>query len=618
MRKVRWMVAALAVCVGILAGRAAVALAEPAGEDAGRIVVFRFDGGLQEAPPAVEFGFEMGPRHSLYGLLERFRKAKKDERVKAVVVTFDRPEIGWAQMQEIRQEISDLRAADKDVYCYLEEASGRVYQLATAASRICLVPTGEVRLVGFQVEQVYFKGLLDKIGVQADVEQIGAYKEAGEPFTQTAPSEKAREMVKWLADDLFDQMVETIAEGRQIPNNEVRALIDRGPFTAREALEANLVDETLYAEAFAESLRERYGQAVEFVHDYGAKRGPEIDFSSPLAFFKLLGEAVSKVKEPTKPSIAVVYVDSVIMTGKTECGWFGERGPTGSTTIRRVLTRVRKDDGVKAVVLRVDSPGGSAVASDIIWHATRAVGGEKPLVVSMGNVAASGGYYVSAGARAIFADPGTVTGSIGVLGGKLVTKGLWDWLGVTFHETTRGRNADLLNSNRPFDDRQRALIRKHMQAVYDTFTDRVAKGREGRLKKDLEQLAGGRVFTGRQAQANGLVDKLGGLQAAIKFAAAEANVSDYKIRLLPEPRNFMDLLMRGLSGKEEDEEGADVEVAAKAWHWTLKTPAVRQLLPALQKIDPHRAGVILRSLLRIELLGREHTLLVLPGEITIR
>ncbi len=615
-RRTASMLAGLMCCVSI--GTVWAAQAGQDLENGAQIAVLRFHGPLSEAPAEFDLGFDLEPKQSFYDLLECFRKAGKDRQLKAVVLTFDQPLIGLGQMQELRQMILDLRKADKDVYCYLEEAGPAVYQLATSASRVYMVPTGEIHLIGLHVEVAYFKSLLDKIGVEADIEQIGAYKEAGEPFTRTGPSDQAREMLDWLGRDLFDQMVETIAQGRRMSNEEVRELIDRGPFTARQALEAKLVDETLYAEEFAESLRKRYGQQVEFVHDYGAKEAPELNFMAIFKSLLLGGAAGSKGKARAKPSIAVVYVDGLIMPGKTEPSLFGEAGIVGGTTLRRVLHKARKDGSIKAVVLRVDSPGGAATASDIIWHAATQLGKDKPLVVSMGNIAASGGYYVSAGAGTIFADRGTITGSIGVIGGKLVTKGLWDWLGVTFHETSYGRNADLYNSNRRFDDRQRALIREQMQATYDAFTDRVAKGRGGRLKEEIDQVAGGRVFTGRQAQANGLIDRLGGLQEAIEFAAAQANVSDYEIRRLPEPKNLFDLFFRGLTGEGQEDEDIDVTVTTRNQPWTLLAPAVRELLPVLQRLDPLRARTMLRSLLRIELLNRENTLLIMPGEMTIR
>ncbi|GMV96405.1 MAG: putative protease IV SppA [Phycisphaerae bacterium] len=599
-----------AVAVGWIARPA------PAAEGPGQIVMFNLSGPILEAPSEFDL-FALEQSKTLHDLLERFRRVKKDEAVKAVVVTFDSPMLGWGQMQELRQALKDLRSADKEAYVYLEEASGGLYQLAAAGSKLVMSPTGTLDLTGLHAEQTYFKGLLDKIGVVADFEHVGAYKGAGEPFTRTEPSPEAREMMEWLFKDLFDQMVTGIAESRQMTPEHVRELIDAGPYTAKEALKAKLIDETAYVEDFVRTLRRRYGENVKFVYNYGARKGPEIDLSNPFAFFKIFSEAMQPGKTAAKPAIGIVYLDGMIMTGKTEPGFFGPSGLVGSTTIRRVLNKARDDDSIKAVVFRVDSPGGSALASDIIWNAARELSARKPLVVSMGNVAASGGYYVSMGAKTIFADPATLTGSIGVVGGKLVTKGLWDWAGVSFHEYSYGKNADLMNSNRKWDDRQRAIMRKYMEDIYGEFTDRVRKGRGDRLKKDLEELAGGRVYTGKQALALGLVDKLGGLQDAVKFAAAGANLSDYDIRLLPEKKNFIDLLMKSLMGQSPEDEEVAVQALPRLG-WTLQASAVRELLPALRQMDPFKARAVIRSLMRIELLAREGTLMVLPAEITVR
>jgi len=583
------------------------------------VAVYGLRGAIEDGPAALQFGFEFEPQQTLFRLLQRFRKVEKDDDVKAVVLTFSDVRLGWGKMQELRQAILGLRAAKKDVYCYLEEARPSTYLLATAASRICIVPTGDIELMGLHVEEAYFKNLMDKIGLEADIEHVGAYKGAGEPFTRTGPSDQAREMTEWLVKDLYEQMVETVSQGRNIPADQVRALIDRGPFNAKQAIEAKLVDEAMYVDELVESIRDRYGENAEFVANYGKEKKAQIDFSSPFAFFKLLGEGMSKGKASAKPAVAVVYLDGMIVTGKTEQSPFGDAGAVGSTSLRHALNKAANDDAVKAVVFRVNSPGGSATASDIIWRAATELGKEKPFVVSMGDIAASGGYYVSAGAKAIFANRGTITGSIGVIGGKLITKGLWDWAGINFHETTMGKNADLFNTNRRFDDRQRVIVREQLETVYKDFTDRVMTGRGNKLKKELSELAGGRVFTGRQAEATGLVDRIGGLDDAIAYAAKQAKLAEgeYEIRVLPEPQNFMDLFLRSLTGQEEDEEGVDVAVKADT-PWTLKAPFAQELLPMLERLDPTRARTILRSLLRIELLGRDHVLMALPGELDIR
>lgn len=603
---------ALFIPLGFLpAARAADADVKEA--DAGQIAVFELGGYLSESPEPFDFGLEPQEKLTLYGLGKRLEKAKKDDRLKAIVLLMDQPVMGLAQMQELRRRIEDMRAVDKDVYVYLEEPSAGMYLLATAAPRIYLAPSGGLDLTGLHVEMAYFKNLLDKINVQADLLHVGEYKSAGEPFTRTGPSDEANEMYDWLYGDLFDQMVEMIATSRpELTQEEVRNLIDDGPFTANQALEAKLVDDLLYADQIVGKLHTRYGEEVSIVRNYGRKKGPDVDFSSPFAFFKFLGETMAKGGKTEKASIAVVYLEGMIVPGQTQRDIFGDDGGTvGSTTIRRILAKVREDDAIKAVVMRVNSPGGSALASDIIWQATTVLKEQKPFVVSMGNVAASGGYYVSASADTIFADPATITGSIGVIGGKLVTKGLWDWFGITFHEVQRGKNADLYSSTEPFNDAQRELVRQNMEQVYDQFTDRVKQGRADRLHEDLQEIAGGRVYTGRQAHERGLVDRLGGLDEAIEFAAAEANVANYDVRQFPEQKNFFEHLFK----PEEDEESGETVSLRSGFTggWLRGLPSLQPLLATMQKIDPIRARSIERGLLALEMLSNENVLAYWPG-----
>ncbi len=588
------------------------------------VAVFRMHGEIEEPPPAMEFNFSGEEKRTLYNWIERLRKAKKDPQLKAVVLVLDEPQIGLAQMQELRTAIKELRAAEKDVYAYLESVNSGPYMLATAASKVVMVPTGDLNLIGLNTEQPYFKGLMDKLGLQADIEHVGAYKAAGEPFTRTGPTPEAKQQTEELVKDIFDQLVETIAESRQLQPGEVRTLVDQAPFTAKQALKAKLVDELAYAEDFTDTLKKKYGDEVTFEHNYGAKKGPEVDFSNIFSVFKSFGEMMKEARTSGKTNIAVVYVNGMIVTGKQEQGLFGDSNNAASTTLRHTLAKAAEDDTVKAVVLRVNSPGGSALASEIIWHAAEELKTRKPLVISMGNVAASGGYYVSSGGASIFAEPGTITGSIGVLGGKLITKGLWDWAGVTFDQTKFGKNADIYSTHRKFDDTQREQVKKLMAEVYGEFKDRVTKGRGGKLKKDLEDIAGGRVYTGRQAQALGLVDKIGGLYDAIQFAAAQANVSDYEIKLMPEPRNFLDALVEGLTGESKDKNNPQILLDSgtapllQRFGWTTSAPGVRDLLLVLQHSDPVRFLEVVRSLMRIELLAQEGVLLVTPTEINVR
>ena len=567
----------------------------------------------QADPMAMMFGApEMV---SLKELVGRFKKARDDDAVKAVVLTFEKPSLGLAQIQEIRQAIEQVRAADKEVYVHIEEMSTTLYGLVTAASHISMVPTGDLWLTGIYAEQPYAKRLLVKINVDTDFLQIGEYKSAAEFLTREGPSEAAQENLNWLLDGLYEAIIGMIAEGRQISADKARALIDDGPYTPERALKAGLIDSVKYRQDFFKDLRERYGD-VKVVKNYGAEKGPSLP-QDLMGWVNFLGQVFGG--GPTKgraASVGIVYVEGLIMPGSEEPTPFGGSSGAKSSSIRKALNKAAKDDSVKAVVLRVDSPGGSAMASEIIWHATQHVAAKKPLIVSMGNVAGSGGYYVACGGHAIFADETTITASIGVVGGKLITTGMWDWFGVDWKEYKRGENSAILSSSHRFSEEERARVRDWMNEVYEVFKGHIADARGTKLTKPLEEMAGGRVYTGKQALDLGLVDRLGGLDDAIKYAAAQANISDYEIRVIPKPKHIFEMMMEGfMRGEEEDEE---VSGRVTAPLFSPDSPLMGELIPMLERLDPLRTQAILRTLQRIELIHEEGAVTVMPVEIIIR
>jgi protease-4 len=344
---------------------------------------------------------------------------------------------------------------------------------------------------------------------------------------------------------------------------------------------------------------------------YGEPGRIELDLSSPFALFQMFSEMMVEAKMTTAPSIAVVHVDGMIVDGKSEEG--GPLGRTaGSTTLRRALDKAAEDEAIKAVVLRVDSPGGSALASEVIWGATQRVRAAKPFVVSMGNVAASGGYYISCGAERIFADPGTITGSIGIVGGKLVTTGMWDKLGVHWYSNHRGEHAQLFSTAREFTEHERREVYRLMNETYGTFKQRVTDGRGNRIRGDLEALAGGRVYTGVEALEIGLVDELGGLDEAIAYAARQAHVSDYDIQILPPPKTLMDILKEAFGLDDE------TEISATRAAWRQADSLLQAALPALAHLDPPRAAALLTGLQRAEMLMQGGVLAVCPFDLVVR
>ncbi|MCP4250476.1 MAG: signal peptide peptidase SppA [bacterium] len=582
----------------------------------GKLAYFELHGPVLEKPVdpmATMFGST--DMTSLKDLLERFKKARDDASVKAVILDLHGASMGLAQAQEVRQAISKIRAVDKDVYVHADSLNNLTYALGCAASHLAMVPTGDVWLTGLYAEQPYVKGLLDKMSVNADIVHIGDYKSAGEFLYRTGPSEAAEENINWLLDGLYESLVGIISESRQVSADKARALIDDGPYTAERALKAGLIDSIQHRQDFANDLRQRYASA-KIVKGYGEDDGVELP-DNPFAVFGFFMELIQGgPQKASEPSVAVVYVDGAISLGSEELTPFGASGGAKSTSIRKALDEAAKDKSVKAVVLRVDSPGGSATASEIIWNATQRVKADKPLIVSMGNVAGSGGYYVACGADAIFADEATITASIGVVGGKLVTTEGWNRLGINWKEYKRGNRSGILSSAAPFSDEERTKILSWMTEIYDVFKGHVTEGRGSKLTKPLEEMAGGRVFTGKQALELGLVDRLGGLDDAVKFAAAQAKISDYEVRVIPEAKNFIEMLLEDLVGGGDDEQ--DISIRLKPALFSADSPLLGAVLPILNRLDPVRVQALLRSLQCLEMIHQEGVITMMPTELIIR
>lgn len=590
----------LASCVWLAPTKTIAATTQPS---KATVAVFRLDKPMTEAPDESLALF--GPTsESLKDLLERMKKAADDSNVKAIVLFCEDSTLGTAQSEEVRQEIEKLRAAKKDVYVHVDSCSMSDYVLMSGATRISVVPTADIWVNGRHGSTLHLRGLLDKIGVKPDFMTCGKYKSAAELFMRTQPSPEADEMMNWLFDSIYDNDIQQIAKGRNVSADKVRQWIDEGPYTARTAKEAGLIDAIEQRQDFEAMLKEKYGSDVTFNKQYGEKQQPTMDFSSPFAMFKILGDMMGggeKKRPSNKPAVGIVYVEGMITLGTTEPSPFAPQLAT-STDIRKALDEAARDDAVKAVVLRIDSPGGSAVASEIILDATKRVKAKKPLIVSMGDVAGSGGYYVAMGSDTIFADRSTLTASIGVVSGKLVTTDMWDKIGVTFKEYKRGKNAGMLSTSEPFTDEERQHMRQWMDEIYGVFKNHVTEARGSKLKKPIDDIAGGRVYTGQQALDLGLLDKIGTLQDAIAFAADEAKVKDYEVRVVPEPKNFFEKMMEQTNGDKDPHRIAMGE----------KLSLTQLALPYLQKMDPERVSAVMRALQMVDAMQNEKVMLISP------
>ena len=442
---------------------------------------------------------------------------KDDEFVVGVLVRIGRSDVGIARMQERRNLLKQLVESGKEVICYGKIYSTGSYMLASVSSQIFLHPLGTLDLVGVRSEPMFLKTLMDKLGIHSDFERIGEYKSATERFTRSEMSEVYREQTNGLIDDVYNQILHMTAEGRNWTSIQVEDLIDQGPFTARRALENNLVDQLVYEDELEELIDRRksdlvkadryFGQAY---HDYSWKVGAA--------------------------KIAIIYAIGDMVAGKSFANPFTGGVFMGSDTMTEAIRSVREDNSIRAVVLRIDSGGGFVLAADEIWRELQLLKQDgKPLIVSMGDTAASGGYYIAALADQIIAEPSTITGSIGVFSGRLNLKGLYDKVGIKKEIIKRGKNADFYSDYSDYSEVHRQAMKASVEEIYDGFVAKVADGR-GMTKEEVDRLARGRVWTGRQAHKVGLVDQLGGLDLALSVARREAGVMGQQVELVSLPR----------------------------------------------------------------------------------
>ncbi len=578
------------------------------------IPVFSFSGAITEKPQGEDLLFG-SQSESFHELITRLQKAEKDKEVKAVVLLVSGTSLGVPQIEEVRKVLERIERAGKPVWAHVDSLSMRSYLLLSGVSRLSVVPTGDVWISGIYGESPYLRGLLDKIGIVPDFMTCGKYKSAAEMFMYKGPSPAAQENLDWLIDGIYDTYLQLIASGRHVPVDTVRKWIDQGVYSAESAKQKGIIDCVEHRQDFVAKLKKQFGSDVRFEKKYGKKKSAaEIDLSSPFGLLKFYADLLSggKRAKSTKNAIAIVYVEGLIVPGASDPSSFPglfDSGVAYSTPIRKALDKAADDDSIKGVVLRVDSPGGSAVASEIIMHATKRVAAKKPFVVSMGNVAGSGGYYVACGAKTIFADNATITGSIGVVAGKFATSPMWSKIGVNWKPIQRGANANILATSRPFLEPQRKTLQHWMDEIYGVFKGHVTTIRGKKLKKPIDQLAGGRVYTWRQALQLGLVDRIGGLEDAIAYVAKQARLEKYEVRVLPHPKNFFEMLMSGM--RDEDSDSKTLSLP----HGSLlgkRSTVLAAALPYLQGFEPNRVRSIIVALGQLQLLARERLTLTMP------
>ena len=517
----------LAVCVSLGGVAVAYVLATRGPSvQPGSVLWLRVPANLTEYVPDGLFGqLIAGRRDTVGSVIEALRKAKVDERVEGVVVVPSLQQGMWGKVQEIRDAMLDFKKSGKPIVAYLEYGGGQQFYLATAADSVFLTPTSSVNLVGVASYELFLREGLDTIGVHPDMLHAGDFKTASNVYTETTFTPEHREMAESLNRDLYEQLVSGIAAGRDLTEPEVRRLIDEGPFLPEDAVAKGLIDELLYED-------EVVGHAPL----------PE-SASSRLAYRDYQHLDARSLGLNRGPEVAVVYAAGTINFGGSGFDVSGSE-IVGSQTMVQAIREAREDRSVEAIVLRIDSPGGVAIASDIIWRELQLAGEEKPVIASMSDVAASGGYYIAAPADVVVAQPGTLTGSIGVVGGKFAVGGTLEKLGINVETITDGAMAEMNSPFAPFSDESRARVQRQIDATYETFLRRVADGRE-MSRDDVHAIGQGRVWTGRQAKDRGLVDELGGLMRALELAKDLAGIdADREVTIVPfpRPRSFFETL----------------------------------------------------------------------------
>ncbi|MFI6387776.1 signal peptide peptidase SppA [Nonomuraea sp. NPDC050547] len=472
--------------------------------------------GLTEGPPADPLSALLSMRKPrLADVLGGLKRARHDSRVKALIVKIGGQPLGLAMVQELRQAVIHFRASGKLTVAFSETfgefGNGTVpYYLASAFERVYLQPSGDVGLTGVALEARFIKNALGKLGIAYEGAQRHEYKTAANMFTQDHMTEPHRESMTRIAESVTEQVVAGIADGRRLDPEKVRELVDRGPFIGNEAVEAGLVDRLAYRDEVYDEVKKAAGadSMLLFVSRYA--KAP----------------AVRKLPHPGADTVALVHGSGPIRMGRSgRSPLGGGGGAMGSDTIAAALRAARRDEHVKAVVFRVDSPGGSYVASDTVWREVVLTRKTKPVIVSMGDVAASGGYFVAMAADVIVAQPGTLTGSIGVFGGKPVLSELLEKVGVSSELISQGANAGMFSTSRAFSPEQWDRVNAWLDRIYDDFVGKVATGRK-LTRERAHELARGRVWTGADALEGGLVDELGGLEDALVLARKRAGLAD--------------------------------------------------------------------------------------------
>jgi protease IV len=525
------------------------------------VLVLNLEGPVPEQAPvdiAIPF-LQQNPPLTVLDTWKLLHRATGDTRVKALILEPRGLDAGWAKLEELRAEILAFKASGKPVYAFLRNAGTREYYLATAADKIYMAPEDELDVKGLRAELLFLKGTLDKLGVSMEFEHVGKYKDAPDTFTKTSPSPETLEVTNQILDQYYGNLIQVMADGRKLPAGAVRGVIDQGPFIGQSAFDSGMVDGLIFEDEMLTQLNTLLKADLKKI---GAR-----------SYSKAAGA------DPTgRPRIAYVTGDGEITRGNP-----GEDASDNGITafgMVKQLREVASDSSIKGVIVRVDSPGGDGIASDDILHEMKVLSKKKPVLISMSDLAASGGYFIAMTGDPVLAYSNTLTGSIGVFFGKVDLRGLYDKIGLKKELLTRGRFAAIDSEYKPLTPEEREKVQKEIQVFYKGFVQRVAEGRK-RPYDQMEALAQGRVWLGSQAKMNGLVDEIGGLDRAVEMIKQRTNIAaSEQVTLVTYPprRTLLEVLLKSSNDSSELESAIKAVAGHMPWR-SLAHGGVQHLMP---------------------------------------
>ncbi|MEO0082819.1 MAG: signal peptide peptidase SppA [candidate division WOR-3 bacterium] len=490
-----------------------------------KFLEMRLSGIIADQKPGFSI-FGSNVNYTTYEILNTFKKAKEDSQITGIVLKLENVRMNFAIAQEIKSALNECKKNKKKIIVYSPYFDNLTYYLASGADQIISHPLGEVDIPGLVAKSMFIKDALDKIGIEVEYERVGKYKSAPEMLTEDTLSLANREVINAILDDLYQQLTKTISQERNFSEQEITDKINRGFFLAKNAKQERLIDNLCYEDEL-DSLCKNI-----FAH------------SKPIPMKKYLRQLSHQYDWQAPPKIVIIYANGDIAIGESSTDPLTGNITCGANTIVCAIRQARKDKKVKAIVLRVNSPGGDGFASDLIWREIQITKKTKPVIVSMGPLAASGGYYIAMNGDKIFALPATITGSIGVFGLKYVTKELYHKLGINIETIKRGEHADAFSPDRKFSPDEKMILKKQVEDFYAQFIEKVAQARN--LSVDyVDSVGQGRIWTGNQAKERFLIDSLGGLLNAVEFAKEKTKVKEVKIDFLPRPkRDFFNLALK--------------------------------------------------------------------------